>query len=99
MTTIPFAFSIHPGEVLRTEFMEPLDLTAYRLAKELRISAPRVNDLVRGKRGITADTALRLSRYFGNSPQFWIGLQSGHDLWLAARERSWTKVKPREKAA
>jgi len=99
MTTIPFAFSIHPGEVLRTEFMEPLDLTAYRLAKELLISAPRVNDLVRGKRGITADTALRLSRYFGNSPQFWIGLQSGHDLWLAARERSWTKVKPREEAA
>jgi len=99
MTSIPFAFSIHPGEVLRTEFMEPLGLTAYRLAKELRISAPRVNDLIRGKRGIPADTALRLSRYFGNSPQFWIGLQSGHDLWLAARERSWTTVKPRKQAA
>ena len=55
MNTIPFAFSIHPAEVLRTEFMEPLGLTAYRLAKDLRISAPRVNDLIRGKRGITAD--------------------------------------------
>ncbi|MFZ0396370.1 MAG: HigA family addiction module antitoxin [Terracidiphilus sp.] len=99
MSTIPFAFSIHPGEVLRTEFMEPVGLTAYRLAKELHISAPRVNDLIRGKRGITADTALRLGRYFGNSPQFWIGLQSGHDLWTASRERSWSKVKPREQAA
>ena len=61
MDKIPFAFSIHPGEILLTEFMEPLGLTAYRLAKELHISAPRVNDLVRGKRGITADTALRLA--------------------------------------
>ena len=99
MNTIPFAFSIHPGKILRTEFMEPLGLTAYRLAKELHISSPRVNDIVLGKRGITADTALRLSRYFGNSAQYWIGLQSGHDLWMAARERSRTKVKPRERAA
>ena len=99
MDSIPFAFSIHPGEILRTEFMEPLGLSAYALAKALRISAPRVNDLVRGKRGITADTALRLSRYFGNSAQFWIGLQSGHDLWCASKGKSWNKVKPRDKAA
>lgn len=99
MLNFPRSFSIHPGEILATEFMEPLGLTAYRLAKELHISAPRVNDLVRGKRGITADTALRLSRYFGNSAQFWIGLQSGHDLWLAAKSKSWNKVKPREQAA
>lgn len=99
MDTLPFALSIHPGEILRTEFMEPLGLTAYRLAKELHISAPRVNDITRGKRGITADTALRLSRYFGNSPQFWTGLQSGHDLWVAAQGRSWNKVKPRDQAA
>lgn len=99
MNSIPFAFSIHPGEILREEFMEPLSLTAYRLAKDLHISAPRINDLVRGKRGITADTALRLSRYFGNSAEFWIGLQSGHDLWVAAKRKSWNKVKPREKAA
>jgi len=99
MANIPFAFSIHPGEILLTEFMEPLGLTAYRLSKELHISTPRVNDLVRGKRGITADTALRLSRYFGNSAQFWLGLQSGHDLWVASRDKSWSKVKPRQKAA
>ena len=99
MKKIPFGYSIHPGDILKTEFMEPLGLTAYRLAKELHISAPRVNDLVRGKRGITADTALRLARYFGNSAQFWIGLQSGHDLWAASRSKSWNKVKPRQKAA
>jgi len=99
MDSIPFAFSVHPGEILLTEFMEPLGLTAYRLAKELHISAPRVNDLVRGKRGITADTALRLSRYFGNSAQFWIGLQSGHDLWIASKSKSLSKVKPRQQVA
>jgi addiction module HigA family antidote len=99
MTGMPFAFSIHPGEILQEEFMEPLGLTAYRLAKELHISAPRVSDLIKGKRGITADTALRLSRYFGNSAEFWIGLQSGYDLWTAAQEGSWSKVKPRKKAA
>jgi len=99
MNSIPFAFSIHPGEILRTEFMEPLGLTAYRLAKDLHVSVPRVNDLVRGKRGVTADTALRLSRYFGNSAQFWIGLQSGHDLWVASKGKAWSKVRPREKAA
>jgi addiction module HigA family antidote len=103
MTTIPYAFSIHPGEILLTEFMQPLGLTAYRLAKELHISAPRVNDIVRGKRALTADTSLRLSRYFGNSAQFWINLQSGHDLWLAAQnksnQRSLNKVKPRQVAA
>ena len=99
MSNMPFAFSIHPGEVLLTEFMEPFGLTAYGLAKELHISAPRVNDLVRGKRGISADTALRLGRYFGNSAQFWIGLQSGYDLWMASKAKSWNKVKPRTKAA
>jgi addiction module HigA family antidote len=99
MSPFPLAYSIHPGEILLTEFMEPLGLTPYRLAKDLHISAPRVNDLVRGKSGITADTALRLSRYFRNSPEFWIGLQSGHDLWVASKGKAWGKVKPREKAA
>jgi addiction module HigA family antidote len=99
MDRIPFAFSIHPGEILRTEFMQPLGLRAYRLAKELYISVPRVNDLVRGKRRITADTALRLGRYFGNSAQFWIGLQSGHDLWVASKDRSFNRIKPRQEAA
>jgi addiction module HigA family antidote len=99
MIAIAFAFSIHPGEILFKEFMEPIGLTAYCLAKDLHISAPRVNDVVRGKRGISADTALRRGRYFGNSPEFWTGLQSGHDLWLAAQRKSWNKVKPRQKAA
>jgi addiction module HigA family antidote len=99
LDSIPFAFSIHPGEILLTEFMEPLGITAYRLAKDLHISAPRINDLVRGKRGITADTALRLARYFGNSAEFWIGLQSGYDLWMAAKSKSLNKVRPRTKAA
>ena len=103
MTTIPFAFSIHHGEILLTEFMQPLGITAYRLAKELHISAPRVNDIIRCKRGISADTSLRLSRYFGNSAQFWMNLQSGHDLWLAAQKKSSfksiSKVKPHPKAA
>ena len=84
MKEIPFAYSIHPGEILKTEFMEPLGLSSYRLAKELRVSAPRVNDIVLGKRSITADTAIRLSKNFGNSAEFWLGLQMDHDLWVAA---------------
>jgi addiction module HigA family antidote len=99
MKKIPFAYSIHPGDILKTEFMEPLGLSSYRLAKELHVSAPRVNDLVRGKRSITADTALRLSAYFGTSAQLWLGLQMDHDLWAAAKNRSLAKVKPRAQAA
>ena len=99
MEKIPFAYSIHPGDILKTEFMEPLGLSSYRLAKELHVSAPRVNDLVRGKRSITADTAMRLSRYFGTTPQLWLGLQMDHDLWIAAKDKSLAKVKPRATAA
>jgi addiction module HigA family antidote len=99
MKKIPSAYSIHPGDILKTEFMDPLGLSSYRLAKELHVSAPRVNDLVRGKRSITADTAMRLSTYFGNSAQFWLGLQMDHDLWVAAKNKSLAKVKPREQAA
>ena len=99
MKKIPFAYSIHPGEILKTEFMEPLGLSSYRLAKELLVSAPRINDLVRGKRSITADTAMRLGTYFGTSPQLWLGLQMDHDLWVAAKNKSLAKVKPRAQAA
>jgi len=99
MIQIPFAYSIHPGEILKSEFMEPLGLSSYRLAKELHVSSPRVNELVRGKRSITADTAIRLSRYFGTSPQLWLRLQVDHDLWIAAKDKSLAKVKPRAKAA
>jgi len=76
---------IHPGEILLTEFMEPLGLTAYRLAKDLHVPAPRVGDIVRGKRAISADTALRLGVYFGLPAQFWLNLQNEYDLRLASR--------------
>jgi addiction module HigA family antidote len=99
MEKIPYGYSIHPGEILKAEFMEPLGLSSYRLAKELHVSVPRINDLVRGKRSITADTAMRLSRYFGTSAQLWLGLQMDHDIWLAAKDKSLSKVKPRAKAA
>ena len=99
MEKIPFAYSIHPGEILKTEFMEPLGLSSYRLAKDLHVSAPRINDIVLGKRGITADTAMRLSAYFGCSAQLWLGLQMDHDLWVAAKNKSLAKVKPRAQAA
>ena len=70
----------HPGEILREEFMKPFGLSANRLALNLRVPATRINDIVRGQRGVTAETALRLSRYFGNSPEFWMNLQTAHDL-------------------
>jgi addiction module HigA family antidote len=99
MEKIPFGYSIHPGEILKTEFMEPLGLSAYRLAKELHVSAPRVNDIVLGKRSITANTAMRLGTYFGCSTQFWLNLQNKHDIWVAAKDKSLAKVKLREQAA
>lgn len=71
---------IHPGEVLLEEFLKPMDLSQNRLAIDIGVDARRINEIVLGTRSITADTALRLSRYFGNSPQFWIGLQTEYDL-------------------
>ena len=71
---------IHPGEVLREEFLIPLGMTAHALALELKVPAPRINDIARERRGITPDTALRLARYFGNTPQFWLNLQTSFDL-------------------
>src|SRR5881296_1540827 len=78
---------IHPGESLREDFLKPLGLTANRLAMELLVPATRINDIVRGKRSITADTALRLARYFGTTPQFWINLQANYDLEMAQDDR------------
>ena len=74
---------IHPGETLREDFLKPLGLTANRLAIELRVPVTRVNDIVRGKRAITADTALRLARFFRTTPQFWMNLQANYELELA----------------
>ena len=78
--------AIHPGEVLREEFLLPLGLTANALAIALQVPAPRINDVAREKRGVSADTALRLARYFGNSAEFWMGLQADYDLKTSARE-------------
>jgi antitoxin HigA-1 len=70
----------HPGEILREEFLEPLGLSQYRLAKETSVPPRRINEIVRGTRAISADTALRLSRFFGTSERFWLNLQSHYDL-------------------
>lgn len=72
--------NIHPGEVLLEEFLLPLEITAYRLSKDLDIPQTRISQIIKGKRRITADTALRLSSYFGNSAQFWLGLQNDYDI-------------------
>ncbi len=72
--------NIHPGEVLLEEFLKPLKISQYRLAKDLNIPQTRVSQIVKGKRSITADTALRLNKYFGVSAKFWLGLQTDYDL-------------------
>ncbi len=74
---------IHPGEILEDEFLRPLGISQNRLGKDLGVSPRRVNEIIHGKRAITADTALRLSRYFGNSASFWLGLQMDFDLDMA----------------
>ncbi|HSU96263.1 MAG TPA: HigA family addiction module antitoxin [Gemmatimonadaceae bacterium] len=71
---------VHPGEILREDFLAEMGMSANALAKALHVPAPRVNDIVRERRGVTADTALRLARYFGSTPQFWLNLQSAYDL-------------------
>lgn len=71
---------IHPGEILLTEFLEPMQLSQYRLAKDISVPPRRINEIVHGARSITADTALRLSRYFGTSERFWLNLQARYDL-------------------
>jgi len=72
--------NIHPGEILMEEFLNPLNITPYRLAKETNIPQTRVSEIIKGNRRITADTALRLSQFFGNSAKFWLGLQDDYDL-------------------
>lgn len=74
---------VHPGEVLREDYLKPLDMSANALARQLHVPASRINDIVLKRRGITADTALRLSRFFGGDAQFWLNLQTAYDLRLA----------------
>lgn len=75
--------SVHPGEVLLHEFLQPLEISQYRLAKDINVPPRRINEIVHRKRGISADTALRLARYFGTSERFWLNLQTQHDLDVA----------------
>lgn len=72
--------SITPGEILEEDFLKPMDLSQYRLAKDIGVPPRRINEIIKGKRAVRADTALRLGRYFNISPQFWLNLQSHHDL-------------------
>jgi antitoxin HigA-1 len=76
---------VHPGEILKDEFLEPMGLSVYELANALHVPRSRANDIVRGRRAITTDTALRLARYFGTTAEFWINLQARHDLDVADR--------------
>ena len=80
--------NIHPGEVLKEEFLSPFGISAYRLSKELSIPQTRISEILRGNRRITADTALRLSKYFGNSAKFWLGLQDDFDIEEENRSHS-----------
>ncbi len=72
--------NIHPGEVLLEEFIQPYGISVYQVAKATHMSQTRISEIVKGRRNVTADTALRLARFFGNSPQFWLGLQDDYDL-------------------
>jgi antitoxin HigA-1 len=77
---------IHPGEILKLDFLEPMNITPYRLSVDIGVAQTRISEIINGKRGISADTALRLSRYFSNNAQFWLNLQAGYDLRLAQAE-------------
>jgi antitoxin HigA-1 len=93
---------IHPGEVLREDVLEPLGMSVNQLSKALAVDASRLNDIVRGRRGVTADTALRLARYLGTTPEFWLNLQQSYELRVArqARQKEIDRaVRPRTDAA
>ena len=87
--------NIHPGEILQEEFLVPLNITAYRLSKDIGIPQTRISEILKGNRRITADTALRLSYYFGNSPKFWLGLQDDYDLEeeMASKQKELEMIK------
>ena len=93
---------IHPGEIIREEILTPLDMSVNQLAKHLAVDAARLNEIVRGRRGITADTALRLARYLGTSAEFWLRLQVHYDLRTARQAKAAQierAVQPRDAAA
>lgn len=92
---------VHPGEILHEDLMKPMGISINRLARDLRVPPTRASEIVNGKRGLSADTALRLARYFGTTPEFWMNLQAAYDLAVAQRasaERIARDVHPREAA-
>jgi addiction module HigA family antidote len=93
-------WKVHPGEILREEFLKPLRMSAYELAKRLRVPAPRVNDIVLERRGISADTAVRLSRFFGTTEQFWLNLQGAYEISrvMADQAAEIERIEPRAAA-
>jgi addiction module HigA family antidote len=82
------AVPISPGEILQTEFLDELDISQRSLARSIGVPAMRISEIIRGKRGVTADTAMRLARYFGTTPEFWLNLQAGWELSLVAQKRA-----------
>jgi addiction module HigA family antidote len=88
--------NIHPGEILSEDFLKPMGISAYKLSKGANIDQTRISEIIRGKRSVTADTALRLARFFGNSPEFWLNLQAHYDLEQKKREmeKDLKKIRP-----
>ena len=95
------SWNIHPGEILREEFLKPLQMTSYELARRLHVPAPRIHDIVLEKRGITADTAVWLARFFGTTEQFWMNLQSSYEVRKAKVRlaRTLPQIQPRQVGA
>jgi addiction module HigA family antidote len=93
MNRIP---NIHPGEILSEDFLKPMGISAYRLSKGANLDQTRISEIIRGKRSVTADTALRLARFFGNSPEFWLNLQAHYDLEQKKQEmeKELKKIRP-----
>ncbi len=94
-------WSVHPGEILREEFLKPLGMSAYELAKRLHVPAPRVNDILLERRGISADTAVRLARFFGTTEQLWLNLQAAYEVSRVKTEHAAEiqRIQPRAAAA
>lgn len=94
-------WKLHPGEVLREEFLKPMQITPYELARQLHVPVPRINDIVLEKRGVTADTAVRLAKFFGTTEQFWMNLQAAYEVRQAKAQLSDTlrQIQPRGKVA
>lgn len=94
-----WGWNVHPGETLREEFLKPMGISVYELARQIHLTRSRVNDIVRQRRAITADTALRLARFFGTTPQFWMNMQASYELRNADNElgRTISEIQPAKK--